>query len=88
MSATLKCKSGDVIEWWMVVAFSELMWLSDGDAISVQCAPTAETYEKDGVAKFSLSVIAEQELPLRQPPRKSERLHQVTARGEPFMMTR
>jgi hypothetical protein len=38
MSATLECKSGDVIERWKVVAFSELMRLGGGDAISMQGA--------------------------------------------------
>jgi len=42
----------------------------DGDALTVQGALKAETYEKDGVTKLSLSIIADRVLTLRQPARK------------------
>ena len=46
------------------------MRLTDGDALSVQGAFKAETYEKDGVTKLSLSVIGDHVHALRQPARK------------------
>ncbi len=41
VSATLKVKDGDAVQWWRVTAFSgttqaELLRLGDGDALSVQ----------------------------------------------------
>lgn len=39
----------------------------DGDALAVQGSLKVETYEKDGVNKLSLTVIAESVLALRQP---------------------
>jgi hypothetical protein len=46
------------------------MRLGDGDALSVQGAFRAETYEKDSVAKLSLSIVADRVLALRQPGKK------------------
>jgi single-stranded DNA-binding protein len=53
---TIRAKDGDASQWWKVLAFSEtaqaeLMRLTDGDALSVQGALKAETYEKDGGAQ-------------------------------------
>ncbi len=69
VTATLRVKDGEAIQWWKVVAFSEtvqaeLMRLADGDAMSVQGAFKVETYEKDGVTKLSLSIVADHVLAL------------------------
>jgi hypothetical protein len=39
----------------------------------VQGALKAETYEKDGATKLSLSVVADHVLALRQPPKPREK---------------
>jgi single-stranded DNA-binding protein len=75
VTATTRTKDGEASQWWHLVAFSEtaqaeLMRLTDGDALSVQGALKAETYEKEGVTKLSLSVVADHVLALRQPGRK------------------
>jgi hypothetical protein len=44
--------------------------LADSDALSVQGAFKVETYEKEGLTKLSLSIIADHVLALRQPARK------------------
>jgi single-stranded DNA-binding protein len=49
------------------------MRLTDGDALSVQGALKAETYEKDGATKLSLSVVADHVLALRQAPKPREK---------------
>jgi single-stranded DNA-binding protein len=73
--ATLKVKAGDDLVWWRVTAFSEpaqagLMRLGDGDAVSIQGAFKAELYQPEGgEAKVSLSIVADQVLALRQPPK-------------------
>ena len=74
VTATIRVKDGEEAQWWKVLAFSEtvqseLMRLTDGDALSVQGALKAETYEKDGASRLSLSVVADQVLALRQPRR-------------------
>jgi single-stranded DNA-binding protein len=79
VTATIKAKDGDAFQFWRVTAFSEsvqteLMRLTDGDALSVQGGLKAETYEKDGATKLSLSVIADHVLALRQPPNPSGRM--------------
>ena len=75
VTATLRTKDGEASQWWKALAFSEtaqaeLMRLTDGDALSVQGAFKAETYEKDGMTKLSLSVVADNVLALRQSGRK------------------
>jgi single-stranded DNA-binding protein len=77
VTATLKAKDGDAFQYWRVTAFTEsvqkeLTRLTDGDALSVQGAFKAETYEKDGATRLSLSVIADHFLPLRQPRKPRE----------------
>jgi single-stranded DNA-binding protein len=93
VTATLKAKDGEIAQWWKVLAFSEsvqaeLMRLTDGDALSVQGGLKAETYEKDGATKLSLSVVADHVLALRQPPKaRRERERQVagaTQQKAPF----
>jgi single-stranded DNA-binding protein len=77
--ATLKAMCGDGAQWWKVIVFSEsagaeLMRLGDGDAVSVQGAMKAELYRPEGgEPRLSLSVVADQILALRQPPRQRER---------------
>jgi single-stranded DNA-binding protein len=76
VTATIRAKDGDNSQWWRLVAFAEsaqaeLMCLTDGDALSVQGAHEAETYEKDGATKLSLSVIADHVLALRQTSKSS-----------------
>ncbi len=51
------------------------MRLTDGDALSVQGALKAETYETDGAIKLSL--IAGRVLALRQPARKKAEERQL-----------
>jgi single-stranded DNA-binding protein len=60
---SIRAKDGEALQWWNVVAFSEsaqaeLMRLRGGDAISVQGAMQAGTYEKDGETRLSLGVTA------------------------------
>jgi GH15 family glucan-1,4-alpha-glucosidase len=70
-------------QWWNAIAFSEsaqteLMRLDGGDALSVQGVMKAGTYEKDGVTKLSLSIVADHVLALRpfasarQPGKKAD----------------
>jgi hypothetical protein len=71
VTATIKAKAGESVEWWRFTAFSEsaqaeLLWLSDGDARSVQGPFKAELYTKDGEPRISLGVTVERILPLRQ----------------------
>jgi single-stranded DNA-binding protein len=97
MTATIRTKDGESTQWWKLVAFSEtvqaeLMRLADGDAISVQGAFKVETYEKDGVTKISLSVVADHVLALRQAARKKaddgkgdgQHARHDDGRGQPF----
>jgi single-stranded DNA-binding protein len=83
VTATIRAKDGEAAQWWKVLAFSEtvqseLMRLTDGDALSVQGALKAETYEKMGVTKISLSVVVDSVLPLRAPTKpRSEREHRA-----------
>ncbi|MCI0598593.1 MAG: single-stranded DNA-binding protein [Beijerinckiaceae bacterium] len=75
VTATLRVKDGEASQWWKVVAFSEsvqaeLMRLGDGDALTVQGAFKAELYTPEGgEPRISLSIVADQVLALRQPPR-------------------
>jgi len=79
VTATIKAKDGDAAQFWRVTVFSEsaqeeLLRLSDGDAASAQGSLKAELYRPDGgEARLSLSMVADQVLALRQPPRKRER---------------
>lgn len=75
VTATIRAKDGDASQWWRVTAFSEsaqaeLMRVTEGDALSIQGAFKAELFQPDGgETRLSLSVIADQVLALRQPPR-------------------
>jgi single-stranded DNA-binding protein len=75
VSATLKVRDGDATQWVRVTAFSntaqaDLLRLADGDALSAQGRLSAEIYTGiDNIPKISLSIVADQILPLRQPPR-------------------
>jgi single-stranded DNA-binding protein len=71
-TATIKVRDGDGAQFWRVTAFSEtaqaeLLRLGDGDSVSVQGAMKAETYDKDGETRLSLSLVADHVLALRQP---------------------
>lgn len=81
VTATIRVKpfdnslGGDGSRFIRVVAFSEsvqseLMRLQDGDALSAQGQLSAEVFEKDGEHRVSLSLVADQVLALRQPPRQ------------------
>jgi single-stranded DNA-binding protein len=78
VTATLKAKDGDALQWWRVVAFSEiaqsaLQRLGDGDAVTCQGPLKVESYEKDGETKLSLSLVADHVLALRQAPKPREK---------------
>jgi single-stranded DNA-binding protein len=71
VSAILKEKDGDKVQFVRVAAFSEsargeLARLSDGDALSVQGPLKAEVYESNGEHRISLSIVADAILPLRR----------------------
>jgi single-stranded DNA-binding protein len=76
-TATIRIKDGDETKFVRATVFSEsaqaeLMRLSDGDALSAQGRLSAEIYTGiDNIPKISLSIVADQTLPLRQPPRES-----------------
>jgi single-stranded DNA-binding protein len=68
--ATLKVKDGDGATFVKLLVFSEsagaeLMRLQDGDAVSAQGSLKAETWERNGETKISLTIIADQVLALR-----------------------
>lgn len=70
--AVVKCGEGPIVQWWKLTAFGdaamvELLRLRDGDSLSAQGPMRVETYERDGVTKISLRMIADQVLALRQP---------------------
>jgi|SRR5580704_3454618 single-stranded DNA-binding protein len=79
VAATIRAKDGEASQWWKVVAFSEsaqaeLMCLGDGDACTVQGAFKAELYQPEGgEARVSLSIVADQVLALRRPPKERKR---------------
>lgn len=76
--ATIRAKDGDSSQWWKLIVFSEsaqteLLRLSDGDAVSAQGALKVETYQKDGETRINLTCIADAVLPLRAAPKKREK---------------
>jgi single-stranded DNA-binding protein len=77
VTAILRVKGDETNSQFVrIVAFSEgvqteLMRLRDGDAISVQGPLKAEIYTgNDNISKLSLSIVADNILPLRQPPKE------------------
>jgi single-stranded DNA-binding protein len=78
VTATLRAKEGESSQFVRITAFSEsvqaeLLRLQDGDALSVQGRLTVETFiTTTGAHKVSLSLVAENVLTLRQPPKKRE----------------
>lgn len=78
MTATIRAKDGDAAQWWKIVAFSEdvqteLMRLVEGDVLSVQGSFKAELYTaQNGETKISLSIIADNVLPLKKQPKERE----------------
>ena len=79
VTATLKVKDGEASQWWRVTAFSEsaqaeIMRLAEGDSLAVQGAFKAELYQPEGgEARVSLSIVADQVLALRRPPKERKR---------------
>ena len=78
VTATIRAKDGDAAQWWKIVAFSEdvqteLMRLVEGDVLSVQGSFKAELYTaQNGETKISLSIIADNVLPLKKQPKERE----------------
>jgi hypothetical protein len=74
--ATIRVKDGDGMQYVRLVVFSEsaqaeLLRLGDGDALSAQGNLKAELYTKDGgEPKLSLSIVADQIVALKQPPKE------------------
>jgi single-stranded DNA-binding protein len=71
VTATIRAKDGADGTFWNIVAFSEsaqseLIRLSEGEAMAVQGAMRIEEYEKDGQKRVSLSIVAHHALALRQ----------------------
>ncbi len=75
VSGTLRFKDDESSQFVRFVAFSEsvqaeLMRLVDGDSLSVQGAMKAVMYQPEGgEPRVSLSIIADQVLSLRSPPK-------------------
>jgi single-stranded DNA-binding protein len=86
VTATVRVKEGEAAQWWRVTAFSEtaqaeIMRLGDGDGVTIQGAFRAELYQPEGgEARVSLSIIADQVLPLRTPPRERKKAGPEAAR--------
>lgn len=73
VTATLKVKTGDQVQWVKLLVFSEdaqteLLRLASGDALSAQGELRVETFEKAGETRVSTTLIANQVLALRRPP--------------------
>ncbi|WP_400769344.1 single-stranded DNA-binding protein [Methylosinus sporium] len=51
-------------------AGAELLRLGDGERVSLQGKLKAEIYAKDGESRISLTLVADQILALRQPPKE------------------
>ncbi|MFZ0494975.1 MAG: single-stranded DNA-binding protein [Methylocella sp.] len=89
VTAARDAKDGEAFQFWNVVAFQEniqagLMWLTGGDALSVQGAFKVGTYEKDGATRLSLSIVADRVLALRQPSCKNADAGKIVRQGTPF----
>jgi len=87
VTTTLKVAAGGAVEFWSVVAFSqtaqaEAKRLEEGDAASIQGAFKVETFSKNGDTKLSYSIVADQVLALRQPP-KQRHAKEAMPRSQP-----
>jgi single-stranded DNA-binding protein len=78
-STTVKAAGADNegSDFWSVLAFgdtakSELLRLHVGDKVSLQGKPKFEIFEKDGKARISRTVFADQVLALRAAPREKK----------------
>jgi single-stranded DNA-binding protein len=75
---TIRIKDGDAWQFIRATAFnetaqSELLQLSEGDALAVTGPLKAELYTaQNGETKIALSIIADKVLPLKQHPKKQE----------------
>jgi single-stranded DNA-binding protein len=62
-TATMREGAGDAVTWWSVVAFAdnagELLWLKDGDVLSVSGPFTVEAYVKDGQNRLRHKIVAD-----------------------------
>jgi single-stranded DNA-binding protein len=78
VTASVLVKESEGSSFVRIAAFSEtvqaeLMRLADGDAIAVQGPLKIETYKAaDGETKLSLSIVTNQILAHKQPPKKRE----------------
>jgi single-stranded DNA-binding protein len=77
VTATIKASGADneSSDFWNVLAFgdsaqAELLRLADGDKVSLQGKPKLEIFEKDGRARISRTVFADNVLALRAPPKE------------------
>jgi single-stranded DNA-binding protein len=82
VTATLRCKSGDLIEWWNGTAFSEpahaeLMRLKAGEAVAIQGTLKVSVFEKNGEHRARLDVAASHVTTLRQPRRERPKMTAV-----------
>jgi single-stranded DNA-binding protein len=79
VTATVRVKTGEAMQFVRIVMFSEsgqaeLLRLQDGDSLSIQGGLKAEVFEKNGEHRVSLSLVADQVLALRQPPKERKAL--------------
>jgi single-stranded DNA-binding protein len=73
--AAIVSKDGESSTFVNIVAFSDsakdaILALGEGDALCVQGKATIGVYEKNGEHRPSLSIVADQVLALRQPPKE------------------
>jgi Single-strand binding protein family len=72
VSATVRAKDGDAVQWWRISGFNDtvraaLMDARDGESISAQGVLKVETYlAENGDARLSLGLIAYDVMPLRR----------------------
>src|ERR1019366_3553423 len=75
VAATIRAKDGDAMTFIRIVAFSEtacaeLLRLKEGDSVAIQGPLKAELYKPEGgEPKISFSMVADQVLALRHPPK-------------------
>ncbi len=74
-TATIRMKDGDATTWIKLAAFSDhviedLQRLVDGDALSAQGVLKVEPYQKDGETRIGFSMVVDNLVPLRQPPKE------------------
>jgi single-stranded DNA-binding protein len=89
---TVKIAVGGAAEFWSCIVFSEsaqreLEPLGPGDGVSLVGTLEAKLYEKDGISRVSLNLVADKAISLRPTPReraaKTDRHHAPTSVPEP-----